>query len=63
MINWLASYPRSGNTLLRTILKTCFGLMSYDSMRANLFSFGLMRTGAQRMKPQAAFPSARCLKS
>ncbi len=25
---WLASYPRSGNTLLRTILNHCFGLKS-----------------------------------
>lgn len=25
---WLASYPRSGNTLLRTILWNCFGLQS-----------------------------------
>lgn len=25
---WLASYPRSGNTLLRTILWQCFGLPS-----------------------------------
>ena len=25
LITWLASYPRSGNTLLRTILKRCFG--------------------------------------
>lgn len=25
---WLASYPRSGNTLLRTILRQCFGLRS-----------------------------------
>ena len=25
---WLASYPRSGNTLLRTILYQCFGLIS-----------------------------------
>jgi len=25
---WLASYPRSGNTLLRTILHHCFGLVS-----------------------------------
>ena len=23
-VTWLASYPRSGNTLLRTILKRCF---------------------------------------
>lgn len=29
MIIWLASYPRSGNTLLRTILKRCFNLDSY----------------------------------
>ncbi len=29
MIIWLASYPRSGNTLLRTILKRCFDLDSY----------------------------------
>lgn len=29
MIIWLASYPRSGNTLLRTILKRCFGFHSY----------------------------------
>lgn len=29
MIIWLASYPRSGNTLLRTVLKRCFDLDSY----------------------------------
>jgi hypothetical protein len=29
VIVWLASYPRSGNTLLRTILKRCLGLDSY----------------------------------
>jgi hypothetical protein len=28
VITWLASYPRSGNTLLRVILKQCFGLSS-----------------------------------
>jgi hypothetical protein len=28
LITWLASYPRSGNTLLRAILKQCFGLSS-----------------------------------
>lgn len=27
-VTWLASYPRSGNTLLRVILKHCFGLWS-----------------------------------
>jgi hypothetical protein len=29
MIIWLASYPRSGNTLLRTICKHCFNMYSY----------------------------------
>ena len=27
---WLASYPRSGNTLLRTVLKQTMGLNSYS---------------------------------
>jgi hypothetical protein len=27
-VTWLASYPRSGNTLLRAVLKNCFGLSS-----------------------------------
>lgn len=30
MIVWLASYPRSGNTLLRTILRQCMDYESYD---------------------------------
>jgi Sulfotransferase domain len=30
MITWLASYPRSGNTLLRTVLNSTFGLTSYS---------------------------------
>lgn len=30
MIIWLASYPRSGNTLLRTLLHQCFQLDTYD---------------------------------
>lgn len=30
MIIWLASYPRSGNTLLRTLLKQTMGLGSYS---------------------------------
>ena len=29
MIIWLASYPRSGNTLLRTIIKHCFDIDSF----------------------------------
>jgi len=30
MIIWLASYPRSGNTMTRTIIKSCLGLDSFD---------------------------------
>ncbi|CAN5541425.1 sulfotransferase domain-containing protein [soil metagenome] len=30
MLVWLSSYPRSGNTLLRTRLKDCFGLHTYS---------------------------------
>jgi len=30
MIVWLASYPRSGNTVLRTLLHQCFDLQTYD---------------------------------
>lgn len=32
MIVWLASYPRSGNTLLRQVLKTCFDLDSCEGL-------------------------------
>jgi hypothetical protein len=32
MIVWLASYPRSGNTLLRQILKCCFNLHSCEGL-------------------------------
>lgn len=32
MIVWLASYPRSGNTLLRTILRRCMGLCSMEDV-------------------------------
>jgi hypothetical protein len=35
-IIWLASYPRSGNTLLRTILWHCFGLRSASVYRNDL---------------------------
>ena len=31
MLVWLASYPRSGNHLLRTLLKRCFDLGSFAS--------------------------------
>lgn len=30
MILWLASFPRSGNTLLRQMLNSCFGIRSYS---------------------------------
>lgn len=30
MIIWLSSYPRSGNTFLRTVLKHSFGISSYS---------------------------------
>jgi hypothetical protein len=32
MLVWLASYPRSGNTLLRQVLKTCFDLSSCEGL-------------------------------
>src|SRR5215475_2275599 len=32
MIVWLASYPRSGNTLLRQVLKCCFDRESYEDL-------------------------------
>jgi hypothetical protein len=32
MLVWLASYPRSGNTLLRQVLKGCFDLSSCDGL-------------------------------
>ncbi|MFH1156186.1 MAG: sulfotransferase domain-containing protein [Pseudomonadota bacterium] len=35
MIVWLASYPRSGNTLLRTILHQHFGLDSFSREQGN----------------------------
>lgn len=32
MLVWLASYPRSGNTLLRQVLKACFDLSSCEGL-------------------------------
>ncbi len=32
MLVWLASYPRSGNTLLRQVLKSCFDLSSCEGL-------------------------------
>ncbi|HEY1877527.1 MAG TPA: sulfotransferase domain-containing protein [Rhizomicrobium sp.] len=37
-VTWLASYPRSGNTLLRLILKHCFGLSSQSLYRDQDFA-------------------------
>lgn len=37
-VTWLASYPRSGNTLLRTILKRCFGQTSQSIYDDSEFS-------------------------
>lgn len=38
MIIWISSYPRSGNTLLRTILQESFGIASLDSEISSTFS-------------------------
>jgi hypothetical protein len=37
-VTWLASYPRSGNTLLRIILKRCFGFTSQSIYSDTEFS-------------------------
>jgi Sulfotransferase domain len=37
-VTWLASYPRSGNTLLRVILNRCFGLSSQSIYSDTEFS-------------------------
>jgi hypothetical protein len=39
MIVWLASYPRSGNTLLRQVLKRCFDLTSCEGLEPVPSSF------------------------
>jgi hypothetical protein len=36
-VTWLASFPRSGNTLLRVVLKNCFGLNSASIYGDNEF--------------------------
>ena len=58
MIVWLASYPRSGNTLLRTLLNQHFGLesLSDESERITVFTdkvramVGLKDTPYDRME-------------
>lgn len=42
-VTWLASYPRSGNTLLRLILKHCFGLSSQSLYQERDFADPDMR--------------------
>lgn len=42
-VTWLASYPRSGNTLLRIILKRCFGLTSQSVYHDAEFSDAALR--------------------
>lgn len=39
MLVWLASYPRSGNTLLRQVLRACFDLSSCEGLEAVPDSF------------------------
>jgi len=36
-LTWLASYPRSGNTMLRTILKSCFDIDSSSLYTNDLY--------------------------
>jgi len=43
-VTWLASYPRSGNTLLRLILKHCFGLSSQSLYQDQDFADPDVRT-------------------
>lgn len=35
MLFWICSYPRSGNTLTRTVLKRCFDALSYTVYNSN----------------------------
>jgi hypothetical protein len=41
---WLASYPRSGNTFLRLVLKAVFGMGSYTAYR-EAFTQGALQEG------------------
>jgi len=51
VILWIASYPRSGNTFLRVVLKTAFGLPS-DSLYAEKSDIpGLMREVREGLVP------------
>jgi hypothetical protein len=62
-VTWLASYPRSGNTLLRVILNRCFGLPSQSLYHDTEFPDPAMRrvVGHEAVgdDPQAFLQQAR----
>jgi hypothetical protein len=62
-VTWLASFPRSGNTLLRVVLKSCFGLFSQSIYGDNEFPDAAMTqmVGEQAVGPdvQAFLRNAR----
>jgi Sulfotransferase domain len=62
-VTWLASFPRSGNTLLRLVLKSCFGLFSQSIYGDNEFPDAAMTqmVGEQAVGPdvQAFLRNAR----
>ena len=62
-VTWLASFPRSGNTLLRVVLKSCFGLFSQSIYGDNEFPDAVMTqmVGEQAVGPdvQAFLRNAR----
>jgi len=58
MIVWLASYPRSGNTLLRTILKQCMGYDSYDDQVDESLRAAHSSSEAERLFGHASVPDA-----
>jgi hypothetical protein len=58
MLVWLASYPRSGNTLLRTIFRNAFGIKTYsiyDENEAKVFD---AQSGVTEMVGHANFGSS-----
>jgi sulfotransferase family protein len=55
MLVWLASYPRSGNTLLRTIFRQAFGISTYSVYDENEAKVLNSRDGVADMVGHAAF--------
>ena len=53
---WLASYPRSGNTYLRSILHTCFGLPSTSIYRRDLGGNSALERYAGHFDADATHP-------